>query len=1079
MNRRLLCLAACLVLAPATLLAQITGALSGKVTDDDGKAVAGATIRIGGTTQGGISKPDGKFLINGIRAGDYEITVTGVGYQPFKRNVRISVDQVTELKVTLTTKTVVGKEITVSAKKDVIVPEQTGTIRKVDGDALAKGSRISVIDAVALTSSVNTTAQNGFGIRGGRATETSVRVDGVSVGDPFQGGFGSTNARYYPTVSALGVQEVQVIASSFDAQYGDVLSGVVNSVTKSGRNDRYEGSFRFRTQLPALYGKSDAITVKKAGSIQDTTLPALELNSSGRQVYDVAFGGPIPGYDKLTFFITGTYQPVDFSGANYKVFDMTPEYANSRRVIAEELWGKGNALEPTDLGNLPNQGVNIHDINVKFKWNLTNTIFLELGGEYGLTTREYGDWGDYYKTDHPVFFRDSSGNVARFDTNFSMLERDWQSNDANTSIVRGLGRYFQQIDDASFLELTGSYVENKFRFGRKDETKDYGFFSSFDIPDPVDADGDVAFDDYVLLSIDDAASAPNPEPKSRYLRNRITGFYEGPESPGASRNPYGLTDGNFPVHGNGGGIEFRESNTLTFTGAYETFIDLNDVRTRVKVGGEFSTYTLRRHNNSNPDDQDPFFDIYGFRFDSYFRLKEPTGRIADFLSNPYTPWKGAFYVSTQFTYKSIVFSPGVRFDFLNPNTQAPPVRRFRIDDVVRSLDSVGDASMKFQVSPRVGVSYPITDKSQFRVNFAMMFKMPDFNTMYDNAYGDALRQGRLFGNPDIEPQKNFNYELGYQAEILENYYVDIAAFYRDIYNQSGVTTINEQATNYNIYTVQEYGNVRGIELSANGKLMDNLSFSLNYTLQKAVGTASNPTSNFGAGSGTDPFTGERTTGPLFEFPLSYDQTHKFNFQLTANWGNDAGPSLGGIQPLENTSIQFTTVFGTGLPYTRTDIRGTQLGEFNGARYPSGFNTDIHIEKGFRLSDWFGEDLGNTEISFFADVFNVLNNTDAVSYFTTTGNPDNNGTSLNRGIGEFTAFPYYRTIDPARPETYDINQYDRYGGRLYNPYGDANLDGVVTQAEKYEGYQRVVATNQSFRGNYATPRTVAVGIRLSF
>ena len=1076
MNRRLLCLAACLVLAPASLLAQITGTLAGKVTDDDGKPVPGATIRIGGTTQGGISKPDGKFLINGIRAGDYEVTVTGVGFQPFKRTVRISVDQVTELKATLTTKAVIGKVIDIIGNRDVIVPEQTGTVRKVDGDALAKGSRTSVIDAVALTSSVNTTGQNGFGIRGGRASETSVRVDGVNVGDPFTGGFGTTSARYYPTVSALAVQEVQVIASSFDAQYGDILSGVVNSVTKSGRNDRYEGSIRFRTQVPSLYGMSDAITVKKAGTVQDTTLPGLEVNGSGRQLFDVAFGGPI--IDGLTFFLTGSYQPVDFTGANYKVFDMTPEYAETRRTIAEQLWGQGRALSPTDLGSLPNQEARIYNANLKLKYNISSSIFAELGLERGLTTREGGGWGDYYKTDNPIFFRDSLSGVARFDTNRSLLERDWQSGDENTVITRGLARYFQTLDEASFLEVTGAYVRNTYQFGRKDETKSYGFFSQFDIPEPVDANVNNAIDDYELPTQEIIVNQFTPESFSSFSRNSITGFYEGEEAPGASHNPYGLSDGNFPVHGASGGIDQRESTTLTFTGKYETFVDLSDVRTLVKVGGDFSYFTLQRYNIGLPYDQNPFFDIYGYE-SPLLDSKDPTGRLSGYLKEPYHPWKGSFYLSTQFSYKSIVLTPGVRFDFMNPGSQSSPSRRGTLNEVLASLDSLGDASMKFQVSPRLGVSYPITAQSQFRVNFAMMFKMPDFNLMYDNAYGDAQRGNQVFGNPDIEPQKVFNYEMGYQAQIAENYYVDISAFYRDIYNQTGIVYVPVIPSPYNIYAVQEYGNVRGIELQANGNFTENLSFALNYTLQKAVGTASSPNSNYGVQQTPDPYTGEERKVSLFEFPLSYDQTHKMNVQLTANWGNDAGPSIGGIQPLENAYIQFTTVYGTGLPYTRTDTKGQQLGQYNGERYPSGFNTDIHIEKGFKLSDWFGDDLGSSEISFFADIFNVLNNTAAVSYYATTGSPDNNGTSLDRKLGDFTAFTFFREIDAARPETFSTNQYDRYGQRLYNPYGDTNLDGVVTQLEKYEGYQRLVSTIQSFRNNYAAPRTIAVGIRLTF
>ena len=51
--------------------------------------------------------------------------------------------------------------------------------------------------------------------------------------------------------------------------------------------------------------------------------------------------------------------------------------------------------------------------------------------------------------------------------------------------------------------------------------------------------------------------------------------------------------------------------------------------------------------------------------------------------------------------------------------------------------------------------------------------------------------------------------------------------------------------------------------------------------------------------------------------------------------------------------------------------------------------------------------------------------------------------------------------------------------MYNPYADLNLDGVVTQNEKYEGYKKFIATIQTQRGTYKFPRTVNLGIRLNF
>src|SRR5205085_347733 len=128
MKRRLLCLAAFAFILPMTMLAQTTGVLSGKVMDDQGKPVIGATIRILGTTQGAISKaPDGRFTIAGVRAGDYEVQITAIGLNTEKRSVRVSVDQTTTLDVKLTTGAVKKGPVIVRGQQ-LVRPEKTGTI---------------------------------------------------------------------------------------------------------------------------------------------------------------------------------------------------------------------------------------------------------------------------------------------------------------------------------------------------------------------------------------------------------------------------------------------------------------------------------------------------------------------------------------------------------------------------------------------------------------------------------------------------------------------------------------------------------------------------------------------------------------------------------------------------------------------------------------------------------------------------------------------------------------------------------------------------------------------------------------
>jgi hypothetical protein len=1068
MKRRLLGFAAaCALLVPASMLAQTTGTLVGKVTDNKGEPLTRATVKVTGGP-GAYTKADGTYILTGIKAGSIEVVVKYAGMKDSKEEIRVFIDQTTTYNVKMAPTG--GVIVTVTDKREKKA-EQVGGVTTTSGkDIEASARTANIFQTVALAGGVS---QGGLGIRGGRPNETSIRIDGTEISDPFSGGTGGAGTGLYPTISTLAVDQVQVISSGFGAEYGDVLSGVVNSVTKSGRKDRYEGIFRFRTGVPALYGSASPITVKKAGTNVDTTLPAANYTNSGSKTYEFGFGGPIPGVDMITFFLSGKLTHTPFNGG-YEVFDMSQEFADSRAKIADEAWGLH--LTPTNLARTPHALSMVRNVQGKFKFDLTDQIALELGGEIGLLSAESGGWDKIYLFDHST-------------VNPSVLERDGIQWNQNTIINRAQLKYRQFIDNASFFEVTASYLRQITERGKKDETKSYGIFDVFDIYGFEDINSDVVIDRYASPELQIVHNDQDPTRYSGYARNPLTGFYEGGEVAGASRNPYGLVDLSFPVHGNERVLEAREANELRLKGNYETFLDLaKDLQTQIKAGFEIGQTTLRRHENNLPWDAVPFFDVYGYET-NYFN-GDATGRLRNFFAQPYKPLDGSLYLSTRFAYNSIFFTTGVRFDFMNPNTNIPPLRRDSYEQIIHDIDSLGSSTVKFQVSPRVGVSYPVTEVSQFRVNFAVMFKMPEYNLMYDNAYGEASRGNQLFGNPNIKPQKAVVYELGYSTEVVKGYNIDVSAYYRDIYNQTGVTFVPQIPAGYLIYTVTEYGNVRGLIFGLDARLNNNISAQINYTLQQAVGTASSPGGNYATAiGGVDIYTGNAQKQPLVEYPLSYDQTHNVNASLNLAWGEDDGPSIAGTKLLQNTSISVTAVYATGVPYTLEDTRGRATTEFNSQRLPSGFSTEAHLERGFKLKDLLGDAVGNLEISFYADVYNLLNFTGPSTYrlsrtsgdarFSIAGSPDTDGSGFERQQGDFISTFYYKDIDPLRSETWDQTQYDDFGTRRYNPYADLNLDGVVTQSERYEGYQRYIATIQTLRGTYYAPRTVSMGVKLRF
>ncbi len=1073
--------AAFMLLAPMILFAQSDGTLTGRITNEEGEPVIGASVIVEGTTRGAYSRPpDGRYIIPGLNVGEHSITFRAKGLHPRSVRVMIYVDQTTQADITMTVDPIKVKEYEIFGKRGKS-PISREPIRVDEIEANPSPNPLSLIGSV---SGVSTSTVNGVSIRGFRPNQTSFLMEGVDVSDPFVGGHGSGRSALAPMQSTLGLEEIDVLKSGFGAEY-DLFGGGINFVTRNGDRDGWHGAVRYRGNVPQLYGSGSPITVRIAGTDRDTVLMPAKLQSSGRDLYEFGVGGPLTS--DFTAFFSGKYESIDNIGAGYEIYDMSDDYARARSALARQTLGY--ELRPTNLGRLPHQSAMIRDLTAKFKAILSSSVTIEFGGEIGLSSVEEGSWGSLYQNDHPVLFRGERNGLSQYDTLWNVTERDAQQSNSNTLIRRGFLTYEHWLDTLTRLSFTGSIVDRSWESGEKDESKSYGLFDLFDIHRPTDANGDIILDRYELPSSEGATIPYGGSSFGLFGRNELTGLIEGPAAAGASRNPYGLVDLRFPVHGNGSGYELRESRTLAFKGQMEHSFTLGDVEGRVRVGGDISIYDLSRHSNSLPWDQNPFFDIYGYEA-GYFRYKDTSGQLEEFFANSYTPWEGAVFVSGAFDYKSITFQPGVRFDFYDPNTFAPPTRRGTFREVLASLDKGGDAPLKFQVSPRVAVGYPITDDSQLRVNFAMLFKRPDFNIMFDNAYGDAQRGNQLFGNPSISPERQFSYEIGYSVDIERIYYLDVAAYYRDIYNQTGVTYIPAVPNPYTLYSVAEFGNVRGLEVTAGRRMADNIRAEVNYTLQKAVGTATSPAGSYASAIGeTDPYTGEAREVSLTEYPLNYDQTHKLNLSLGLAWKDGEGPSVGGIRLLQNTLITVNGVFATGLPYTLETVRGAQISEFNGMRLPSTFTTEAHIERGFKLRDLFGESVGNLELSLFADIFNLLNSTGPVSVnfsrnvggslFSVSGSPDLDGRSLDLNIGEFTATPYYKDVDPARPETFGSDQYDRYGTRMYNPYADANLDGVVTQSERYEGYQRFVTTIQGMRGSYQTPRTVSVGFKLRF
>jgi outer membrane receptor protein involved in Fe transport len=215
----------------SSLISGTTGKLSGRILDKNKSPVIGANIIVTGTQLGSNTDIEGYYAIINIPPGKYQIKFSCIGYQPLiMKDVIISVDKTTTLDVSMTEAMISTEEVTIIAKRPVVEVNLTSSVASITSED------INVLPVQELNDIVNLQAGVIDGhFRGGRIGEVQYQVDGVSINNP------------YNNSSSMGLdrsllQEVQVISGTFDAEYGQAMSGVVNVILKSG-SDKFEWNF--------------------------------------------------------------------------------------------------------------------------------------------------------------------------------------------------------------------------------------------------------------------------------------------------------------------------------------------------------------------------------------------------------------------------------------------------------------------------------------------------------------------------------------------------------------------------------------------------------------------------------------------------------------------------------------------------------------------------------------------------------------------------------------------------------------------------------------------------------------------
>lgn len=361
-----------------------------------------------------------------------------------------------------------------------------------------------------------------------------------------------------------------------------------------------------------------------------------------------------------------------------------------------------------------------------------------------------------------------------------------------------------------------------------------------------------------------------------------------------------------------------------------------------------------------------------------------TPYYTDHLLDDYSkePREFAAYIQDKINFSTIILSAGLRFDLTDPNSDFWPSP---YDAYYNRDENYQSADVHTQLSPRLAISYPVTDQSVFFFGYGHYFQRPEYQYLYvtqtDDNYDENivmnLRSGNgIFGNPNLKPEKTIAYEFGVSQQLWTQYLLNVSVYFKKITNLVGARTYfagNEPGVfeTYSLHINEDFASNNGFEIQFRKRQGHYLTGEINYTYSVAEGSSSAPWQRVGSE--------EENLQTLKFFPLDFDQRHTINANLRLHFDERKGPQLAGFHPLQNSSFSLLFRYGSGLPYTKGQRGATQPYEINNERMPATWTLDLLIDREFNF--------GSLKVIPFLDIYNLTNRENVLYVDPFTGEPD--------------------------------------------------------------------------------------------
>ena len=829
---RTVALLSLVLLLPLSLASAQTGKIAGTVTDAaSGEPLPGVNVIIEGTTQGATTNVEGFYNILNVSPGEYTLRASFVGYaDQVVQGVDVNIDLTAEVDIALQEQAFGLDEVTVVAEAPIIQRDLSGSQRNISSEEIIQGRYQRINDVLRAQVSVGATGayNDRPEIRGANLEASKFIVDGVDQNDAL------TN-RPYTSVNLDAVEEVQVLTGGFSAEYGDLQSGVVNVVTKSG-GEQYSGSFNLQYSAPGLkhfgpmpYSHASAVSRPFAdpsiaftendffdGWIEEAKDPSRDPQHKGNpgelyalwlwrhrsqdsidKLREIQRTGMVEGPEGMEFPVDVRFaEGLDMDGLAFHETGDMPDY-NASFTFGGPVPLLENALrfflsydqsQTEYISAFPEPAFTDRNFRGKLTANLTGDTRLDLTGFY--SRQRGGDGGT-----GPGLTGFISSNPFR---TLGSSNKFWYSHCAIP------GQQERQIYSGKLTHTfsPSTFAELNFSHSRVD----YKMLGEIRETTPIQAVEGQTSQLQGNLGTDVDLTANGTEP---YALIRIgEQWYD--EAP-VGFSPVWWVDVTGYYRMSSCSVRLSDSYTrqYDFTGSFTSQVGEHNL---IKAG----------------------FDLGRERIFQDYRIINPSVNGGSVEVSDVNQYNLGFYAQDKLEYGGFVANLGLRLDgwvlgdfpVLDGEGEDGPYSQFLLAGNATTRDENGETVFAlgdlvptrrvthWRLSPRLGISHPITRVAKVFFNYGHMYQLADAHQLYRIQY-NTREGGRVaeLGSPGLVPPRTIMYELGYEHNLFNAALLRLTGYYRDVNAQVRQADYNPLGqSNYDRYLNQAFEDVRGFEV---------------------------------------------------------------------------------------------------------------------------------------------------------------------------------------------------------------------------------------------------------------------------